>query len=442
MPHTVILGGGISGLTAAYSLSSNSSQDCTVYEKEPSAGGLCRTIDREGFKFDLVSHVLHFRSQDARQLVEELLRGNLLKVERSAWIYFRGDYVPYPFQSHMGFLPLAEKVSCLMGYWRAWIHRQFNGSYQPENFEDWIHHHFGSGIARHFMIPYNSELWGTPPKEISPDWVRPFVPASNFRQTMAGLIFKRSRNFGYNSSFCYPRQGGIQALVDGFTRRVPRVVLDRRAVEIGLDNKTVRFQDGETARYERLISTVPLDVLVTTCRGVPDELRYAASKLRCTTLLNVTCCLRRPLPVPYHWVYFPEPEFPFFRLVFPSNISSHLAPAGCSIVSAEISNPEMTRQDELVQSVLACLERLGIAEKPSEVAFVERNFLTHAYPVHDLGREVRVKSLLEFLRSKQVWSIGRFGGWRYSSIDDAIMEALQTAREVMSHAPKPSESLL
>jgi protoporphyrinogen oxidase len=429
MGHTAILGGGISGLTAAYALAQDSLKSCTVYEQNAMSGGLCRVVEREGFKFDVVSHVLHFRSQEARQLVETLLDGNMLQVERSAWIYFRGSYVPYPFQSHMGFLPLAEKVSCLMGYWRAWISRQFNGDRQPETFEDWIHHHFGSGIARHFMTPYNSELWGTPPREMSPDWVRPFVPSSNLRQAMAGMLFKRSKNFGYNAFFHYPRHGGIQALVDGFKGRVSRVLLNKRATEIDLDARTLRFQDGETVPYERLVSTIPLDVLIFNSTGVPDELRYAASKLRCTTLLNLTCCLRRPLPVPYHWVYFPEPEFPFFRLVFPSNISSALAPAGCGIVCAEISNPEMTRQDEIQQDVLGCLRQLGIIEHPSDIAFVERNFLTHAYPVHDLGREVRVRNLLEFLRSKQVWSIGRFGGWRYSSIDDAMAEALQTARE-------------
>jgi protoporphyrinogen oxidase len=429
MVRTTVLGGGISGLTAAYTLGQNVPESCTVFEQNSTTGGLCRVIEKEGFKFDFVSHVLHFRSQEARQLVETLLDGSMLQIERSAWIYFRGNYVPYPFQSHMGFLPLAEKVSCLMGYWRAWISRQFNGNQQPENFEEWIHHHFGSGIARHFMTPYNSELWGTPPREMSPDWVRPFVPASNLRQAMAGLLFKRSKDFGYNSSFYYPERGGIQALVEGFKSRVPHVNLNKRATEVDLDARTLRFQDGQTIRYERLISSIPLDVLIYNSTGVPEELRYAASKLRCTTLLNLTCCLRRPLPVPYHWVYFPESEFPFFRLVFPSNISSALAPAGCSIVAAEISNPEMTRQEELQQSVLVCLRQLGIVEKPSDVAFVERNFLTHAYPVHDLGRAVRVRSLLEFLRSKEVWSIGRFGGWRYSSIDDAIVEALQTARE-------------
>jgi protoporphyrinogen oxidase len=429
MANAIILGGGMSGLTVAYSLSKNSSEGFTLYEQNSSLGGLCRVVEREGFKFDLVSHVLHFRSQEARELVETLLDGKMLQIERSAWIYFRGRYVPYPFQSHMGFLPLAEKVSCLTGYWRAWISRQMNGNHQPQNFEEWIHHHFGSGIARHFMTPYNSELWGTPPRELSPDWVRPFVPASNLRQAMAGLLFKRSKDFGYNSSFFYPAQGGIQALVDGFSSRVPRVTLNKQAKEIDLNARTLRFQDGETVAYERLISTIPLDVLIYNSKGVPEELRLAASKLRCTTLLNCTCCLRRPLPVPYHWVYFPEREFPFFRLVFPSNISSALAPAGCSIVCAEISNPEMTREKELQQEVMGCLTRLSIIEKPSDIAFVDRNFLTHAYPVHDLGREVRVRSLLEFLRSKQVWSIGRFGGWRYSSIDDAIVEALQTARE-------------
>jgi protoporphyrinogen oxidase len=431
---TVVLGAGISGLTAAYELNRLGCKESCVYEQNSSAGGLCRAVERDGFKFDVVSHVLHFRSQEARQLVDTVLDSNMFEVQRSAWVYFRRSYVPYPFQNHLGFLPLAERVSCLMGYWRAWFSRQINGNYRSENFEDWIRQHFGTGIARHFMTPYNTALWGLSPREMSPDWVSPFVPASNLRQIMAGLLFKRSENYGYNSSFYYPRCGGMQSLVDGFSSRIPRVLLNKRATRIDLDAGTVFLQDGETVHYERLISTIPLNLLIDISTGVPEGIRCAASKLRCTTLLNLTYCLRRPLPIPYHWVYFPESEFPFFRLVFPSNVSSDLAPSGCSIVSAEISNPEITRQEELQQRVADCLMQLGIVEKTSHIAFVESNTLTHAYPIHDLGREACVRSLREYLLTKRVWSIGRFGSWHYSSIDDAIVQGLKTARECVTAA--------
>ncbi len=259
----------------------------------------------EYFSFDIVSHVLHFRSDEAKRLVHEALDGNLIRSERRARIYFRGRYVPYPFQTHMALLPLAEKVSCLTGYCRARINRKLNGIREAENFEEWIYQNFGSGIARHFMSPYNLALWGIPLKEMSSDWVQSFVPRGSLREAVASFFFKQSKDVGYNAHFYYPAQGGMQALVDALGAHNPRVYLNKRATEVNLERKTVRFEDGEAVSYDHLISTIPLKTLALYSRGMPPELVEAAGKLRCTTLLNVTCCLRRPLPHSYHWVYFP-----------------------------------------------------------------------------------------------------------------------------------------
>lgn len=432
LTKTVVLGAGIAGLAAAYELKRLGEGELCVYEQNSTAGGLCRLQEAGGFKFEVVSHVLHFRSREAKELVDAVAGDSLVRTERSAWIYFRERYVPYPFQTHLGFLPLAEKVSCLMGYWRAWMGRQLNGKHDAQNFEDWIHSNYGSGIARHFMFPYNRDLWGLHPREMSVDWIRPFVPTATLKQAMAGFLSKHSKHIGYNSYFYYPAQGGVQFIADALASRVPNLHLNKCVEEIDLDNKTIRFRDGETVGYQSLISTIPLRTLILSAQGVPEELRGAASRLRCTTLLNVTCCFERPLPHSYHWIYFSESQFPFFRLVFPSNICSRLAPPNCSIVSAEISNPNMSEQPGLEQSVKEALLGLGLIGSLSDVAFTRSNYFEHAYPVHDLGRATTVQLLRQFLNSRNVWSVGRFGGWRYSSIDDAIVEGLQAARECVT----------
>src|SRR3990172_1703397 len=153
--QTVILGAGISGLTAAYALSRLSGEDYGIYEQQSHSGGYCRTVRQDGFSFDVVSHVLHFRSPVAEQLVRELVDGNLVRCQRSAWIYFRGRYIPYPFQLHLGYLPLPERLACLSGYGQAWLRRRLNGTSEALNFQQWIEHYLGDGIARQFMTPYN-----------------------------------------------------------------------------------------------------------------------------------------------------------------------------------------------------------------------------------------------------------------------------------------------
>ncbi|HVB28347.1 MAG TPA: FAD-dependent oxidoreductase [Terriglobia bacterium] len=435
--QTVILGAGISGLSAAHALEEVCPGSYGIYEQGATVGGLCRTQQVDGFRFDTVSHVLHFRSQETEQLVHQLLDGDLIRQERSAWIYFQGRYVPYPFQTHLSALPAAAQAACVGGYLTAWIKRKLGGECEPENFGEWVEQHFGSGIARHFMRPYNQKLWGIEPEQMSLDWIRPFVPKTELGQVISNLVSRRNHHqLGYNPWFFYPKQGGIQALSEAFRRRLAEEVrLEHEAVEIDLERHTVRFQDGGQVGYERLISTMPLPRLIERARGMPEELRREAAGLRWTSLLNLTYCLRRPLPRPFHWVYFPEAEYPFFRLVFPSNICGELAPEGGGLIAAEISNPEPGREEELERRVMVCLERLGWIAHPADVVRVVRNHFPYAYPVHDLERARRVRRLLDFLESKQVWSIGRFGAWRYSSIDDAITEALRGVPKILESSP-------
>ncbi len=430
---TVILGAGISGLSAAYALQQISPNSYSLYEQGPTVGGLCRTQEVDGYQFDTVSHVLHFRSGETKDLVQQIVGEELIRQERSAWIYFQRRYVPYPFQTHLSALPAAAQADCLGGYLKAWAKRKITDAGEPGNFGDWVEQYFGGGIARHFMRPYNRKLWGIAPEQLSLDWIRPFVPQTELRQVISNVVSRRNHHqLGYNPWFFYPARGGIQTVCEAFQAQVREVHLEQKAEEIDLEHRTIRFHDGGQVGYERLISTIPLPSLIKRVKGVPEELRQVVTGLRWTSLLNLTYCLRRPLPKPFHWVYFPEAEFPFFRLVFPSNISAGLAPQGGGLIAAEISNPEPGREEELEDQVQACLLRLGWIERAEDVVHVVRNYFPYAYPVHDLERGERVRRLLHFLQTKQVWSIGRFGAWHYSSIDDAITEALRIAPAILA----------
>ena len=435
---TVVLGGGVSGLTAAYALNRIHHTPCVLYEKEPTVGGLCRTLEHDGFVFDSVSHVLHFRSKRSEHLARAVLDGNLMRHERNACIFLRGRYIPYPFQTHLGFLPFLEKTSCLVGYLRAWVKHLLGKSTSPANFEEWIHSHFGAGIAETFMVPYNTKLWGVSPQAMSFDWVGTFVPGLSLSQVFASLFRKTSNGLGYNSHFFYPQRGGIELLADGIAMLVSEIRLGHRVVAIDLHRRVVRFEPAHEETYDRLISTIPLRSLIQMASGVPQELRDLSRELRSTTLLNFTYCINHPLPHSFHWVYFSEPEFPFFRLVFPSNFSSSLAPPGCSIISAEVSVHDPGRSSKLDHEIRLKLQELGLLQSPSDIIHSESNYFEHAYPVHDLGRESRVARLHAFLNSTGVWSIGRFGGWRYTSIDDAMDEAYQTAETIVLSQASPA----
>lgn len=431
--RTVILGAGISGLSAAYALQQISPGSYSLYEQAPAVGGLCRTQKIDGYQFDAVSHVLHFRSEETKSLVQNIVGEELVRQERSAWIYFQRSYVPYPFQTHLNALPSGAKIDCLSGYLKTWAKRTFGSAHEPANFDEWVEQNFGGGIARQFMRPYNRKLWGVEPTRLSLDWIKPFVPQTQLRQVISNVLSSRNHHeVGYNPWFFYPARGGIQTVCEAFHSRLTDVYLNQEAAEIDLDNRAVLFHSGGRVSYDRLISTIPLPSLVQRAKGIPEPVKQEVSGLRWTSLLNLTYCLRRPLPRPFHWVYFPEDEFPFFRLVFPSNISAGLAPPGTGLIAAEISNPKPGEEEGLEQQVRSCLLKLGWIEKPADIVRVARNFFPYAYPVHDLERRDRVRRLLHYLQTRGIWSIGRFGAWHYSSMDDAITEAFHIVPAILA----------
>src|SRR2546425_10315410 len=100
----VILGGGLTGLSAAYHLRP---LRALVPEREREAGGLARTRVEAGFTFDCTGHLLHLRDPEIKGLVDRILPGAFATHERRALIHSKGVLTAYPFQANLHGLPAA-----------------------------------------------------------------------------------------------------------------------------------------------------------------------------------------------------------------------------------------------------------------------------------------------------------------------------------------------
>lgn len=427
--HIAVLGAGIAGLATALELKRRGHEAYAVYEQEPIPGGLCRSHSIDGYRFDVVSHVLHFRSAGAQQLVTDVLAAGLSATQRDAAIYFRGRYVPYPFQTHLGYLPRRDGLACLAGMLGARAKEMFSKA-APQTFAQWIQAEFGSGIARQFMLPYNRRLWGVDPSEMSLDWMR-FVPRAPLRPVLSSFFSGKTPQ-GYNAQFLYPTTGGIQSLVNGMSARIAPVHYGTRIEAIDPARKRLHFQGGGSADYDILVTTIPLNGLAEICRDTPGAVLEAARELRSVPIASITYGLCRPARRPYHWVYFPHDEFPFFRLFFNSNVDPQSAPAGGSIISAEYANVAASDLAQLTQQGASSLQKLGLIDGPGDIAFTHASYFPFGYPVHDLRRKGAVERLLEHFRSIDVYSIGRFGAWCYCSIEDGFLDAAEVAEMIFS----------
>jgi protoporphyrinogen oxidase len=422
-PQVLVAGGGLTGLSAALHLR----RPYLLLERDATLGGLARTEARDGFYFDATGHWLHLRDPGMEKLARELLGESLLSVERRARIFSAGTLIPYPFQANVHALPREEAYECLLGYVRSLLSRGSTGSGEPRNFEDYILHHFGEGIARHFMIPYNSKLWGVHPREITSAWCSRFVPVPTMEQMLAGAIGAGSQQLGYNVRFVYPRQGGIGTLSSALAARIDpqRVRTGCSVEEVDARRRTVRA-GGETMAYEALVSTLPLPELVARLVDPPARVVEAAGRLRATAVRYLNVAVRAQPPESYHWVYVPEERLPFYRVGVFSNAAPRMAPSGCSNLYVELSGRGAIDVGDAVRA----LAEIRAISSAADVLFADLREIPCAYVIFDESYEQALADIFPYLELHRIYSCGRYGSWIYNAMEDSLLAGRDVAARI------------
>ena len=418
----VILGAGMAGLSAAFHLKGKEYQ---IYEKEREVGGLCRSVIHGGFTFDYTGHLLHLSHPYTQKLMKELLSVRLIKHQRRAAIYFMGSYIPFPFQANLWALPNDLTKECLIEFIRAYSGKEKGG----DDFLSWIYQAFGTGIAKHFMIPYNEKLWRIPLDEISLEWVKRFIPCPTLAEVIDGALGVNLKGFGYNQDFFYPSEGGIQVLPQAFLAQLHDVQLGKEVESIDIEKRVVRFQDGGETTYNALLSSLPLDELLQRLGSCPEEIKELRKGLRYVSVININLGVGREGISDHHWVYFPEPSYPFYRVGFLSNLSPHMAQKGASALSVEISHLPSTPPslEKVRKQTLAALVSCGILRTEDKILAEKTIFIKHAYVIYDRFRSEHLPRLMQFLRANQIYPLGRYGLWEYTTMEEAILQGKEAA---------------
>ncbi len=432
----VVLGAGPTGLGAAYRLRQLGHDNFIVYEREEWVGGLAASFqDAAGFTWDTGVHVLFSQSAYFNAVMDTILAGELVEHRRDAQIWMYGQFVPYPLQYNIHRLPNELRRDCLLGLARA-------ATSQPAshaNFLDWIVSSFGDGIARHFMVPYNQKVWAAPLDSLDVGWIAERVPRPDLNRVLAHFLDSRDDDdWGPNARFRYPRMGGIGAIWRRCAEEIgpEKIVLQRRVTRIDPARRRICFADGVTEPYDALISTVPLDRLVT--MGGMDMLRPAATALKSSTVHVIGIGIEGTTPAQLmdrRWIYFPDLTLPFYRASVLSNFSPANAPAGHWSLLAEVSESADHRVDRsrLLDDVILGLRREGIIPAASHVVSHWHYTAEPGYPTPTRDRDDALSVLLPALESMGIFSRGRFGAWKYeiSNQDHSFLQGAELAERLV-----------
>lgn len=446
--QVVILGGGPAGLTAAYELSRQGAL-ATVVEKDPVVGGLARTVQYRGFRFDLGGHRFFTKVPEVEAIWRELLGEELLTRPRLSRIYYRGRFFHYPLkpvEAALGLGPLAT-AQVLASYLQA---RVFPAR-EEESFEQWVSNRFGRKLYSLFFKTYTEKVWGIPCREIGAEWAAQRIQNLSLgsavcRALLPGLA--RGTIKTLIDRFEYPRLGPGQMWErcrDVVQERGHRVLMGREVVSIRhaggqVVSVTVRDNEGrlEALPATQVISSMALpDVVRALDPAPPAAVLAAAGRLRYRDFLAVCLVVDRAELFPDNWIYIHSPEVRLGRVQNFKNWSPDMVPdpskssLGLEYFVSEGDDLWSMPDERLLDLGARELEQLGLLSR-REVSDGTVVRVRRAYPVYDAHYREAVATIRSYLETlPNLQQVGRNGQHRYNNQDHSMLTAIRAVRNVL-----------
>lgn len=447
----IVIGAGPAGMACAWTLAA-AGVPVQVVEKDALPGGLCRTLDFNGYLFDIGGHRFLSKSPEINRLWREIMQDDMLSVKRLSRIYFHKKFFSYPLSFFNTFRNLGvwESVRCIASYLRALVVRPGDN----RTFEGWIINHFGRRLYEIFFKTYTEKVWAVVCRDISADWAVQRIRGLSLKVALREIFFKtEGRPKTLAEEFLYPRTGPGE-FYQRFERRIwslggefryfTRVTSLRHAE--GRIESLVCEESPSGRVYElpadTVFSTMPLSLLIRAMvPQAPEPVREAASRLKFRSFLVVNVILNRPEVFPDQWIYIQDPEVRMGRIQNYKNWSPAMTrdPRKTSLgleyfCTAGDSLWQMNDVD-LIDFALTELEKTGLAERRDYVSgFVVRR--ENVYPVYTLGYEQHVRVIREWLESfSNLKTLGREGLFHYDNSDHALLTGIYGARNFLGEGP-------
>jgi len=444
----VVIGAGPAGLTAAYELTRRGFCP-TVLEADDVVGGLARTVQRDGWRFDIGGHRFFTKVPGVRQVWEEILDADdFLLRPRLSRIYYRGHTFDYPLRAFNALrgLGLAEAARCFLSY--GWA--KVNPPGDQSTFEGWVSARFGRRLYGIFFKTYTEKVWGMPATRIQADWAAQRIKNLSLMKAVTNAILPRRNQKDITSlieEFHYPKRGpGMmwEKARDICESRGARVEVRTRVTAVhhtgGRAVGVTAFSNGVEERFEAtsVISSMPLrDLIAALDPSPPGDVVQAAQQLRYRDFLTVALIVPEEKGFRDNWIYIHDPDVRVGRIQNYGSWSPYMVKAGRTCLGLEYFVTQGEKlwsmsDDELIALATRELAQLGLCDAGVvELGYVVR--MSKAYPVYDETYREALSVVRKWLDANvsNLYTVGRNGMHKYNNQDHSMYTAMCSVDNIM-----------
>ncbi len=444
----LVIGAGPAGLSAAHLLCQKGYQ-VSVYEADPiDVGGLSKTVEFEGFSFDIGGHRFYTKAKEVSDYWHEVLGDKFIRRTRLSRIYYNGKFFKYPLELSdvLKNLSLFQNASFLLSYIKVKVFPRK----RVKSFEDWIISQFGTSLYLAFFKSYTEKVWGMPCHEISKDWAAQRINNLNvtkilwqFIQKILGIQRDKNAIKSLIEEFDYPRKGPgmlwdeVKDLVikNGGTVEFGKMVT---GLELKEGKWSLKFSDGSQSQSaDHVISSAPLGTLLKGLTPPPSStFLKMAENYKYRDFLTVVLMFKKRETFPDNWIYIHDPKVQVARIQNYKNWSEEMVPSldytsyGLEYFCQKDDAFWSQSDEELSNLAIKEIEAIGLPfSRDGLKTKVVR--MPYAYPVYDHDHQKRAQELQKELKNYPGLHLaGRNGLHRYNNQDHSIKTAMIVAENI------------
>ena len=441
----IIIGAGPAGLTAAYELS-QANMSPLVFEQDTVVGGIARTVEYAGYRFDIGGHRFFTKVQSIDDWWKKMLDDDLLVRSRQSRIYYNGKFFDYPLKPVNAIIGLGPLETFRVGL--SYVVSQLFPHPVEENLEQWVSNRFGRRLYEIFFKNYTEKVWGMKCTEIGADWAAQRIKNLDLNKLVKDMFLGTKNNeiTTLITSFLYPRLGpGMlwEKVANALTERDFPVRLGHTVTKFHLENQklvqvTVTHGDGnERVSGDQFISSMPIkDLIAAFDPPAPPHVVDASRKLRYRDFLTVGLIVKRPEVFSDNWIYIHSPSVKVGRIQNFKNWSPEMVPdasktsLGLEYFVQEGDDLWSADDKQLIQLAVDECSELGLINREDFLDGVVIR-MPKAYPVYDQSYKDNLSVIRDYLASiENLQLIGRNGQHRYNNQDHSMLTGVYAARNV------------